>query len=259
MSGAGEKMAAVSDDATRELLVSAFSMIEGLRQELSALKDSAPASAPGPAAAKPGSKTVMVSGFFDIMHSGHIKFFNDAATLGAVHVCVGTNANHRLLRGTDPTFSEDERMFMVSNQSAVLHAFLSTGEGECDFETAMDDIKPDIYYVTNRGDTERKRAACETRGISYVVGSEEAEQGLPLQTVARLKASLNMKGSAAKAIPLEDGDLRGFPWRICLAGGWLDQPWVSQITPGPVIVVNVHPHDQFKTRSGLATSTRTYG
>eukprot|EP01064_Diplonema_japonicum_P019220 TRINITY_DN2790_c0_g1_i2.p1 TRINITY_DN2790_c0_g1~~TRINITY_DN2790_c0_g1_i2.p1 ORF type:complete len:262 (+),score=30.17 TRINITY_DN2790_c0_g1_i2:61-846(+) len=54
-------------------------------------------------------------------------------------------------------------------------------------------------------------------------------------------------------------DLHHFPWRICLAGGWLDQPWVSKLHPGSVIVVNVHPHEMFKTRSGLATSTRTVG
>ncbi|KAJ1633784.1 hypothetical protein T492DRAFT_978858 [Pavlovales sp. CCMP2436] len=57
----------------------------------------------------------------------------------------------------------------------------------------------------------------------------------------------------------EDEDLHAFPWRICLAGGWLDQPWVSAVHPGPVLVVNVRPHIAFKTRSGLATSTRALG
>lgn len=54
-------------------------------------------------------------------------------------------------------------------------------------------------------------------------------------------------------------DLHAFPWRVCLAGGWLDQPWVSKLSPGGVIVVNVDPDQHFKTRSGLATSSRTYG
>ncbi|KAJ9470944.1 hypothetical protein DIPPA_35402 [Diplonema papillatum] len=55
------------------------------------------------------------------------------------------------------------------------------------------------------------------------------------------------------------GDLYHFPWRVCLAGGWLDQPWCSKLHPGSVVVVNVHPQTEFKTRSGLATSTRTVG
>lgn len=56
-----------------------------------------------------------------------------------------------------------------------------------------------------------------------------------------------------------DHDFDLFPWRICLAGGWLDQPWVSALHSGPVVVVNVRPHPAFKTRSGLATSTRALG
>lgn len=62
-----------------------------------------------------------------------------------------------------------------------------------------------------------------------------------------------------EAAAAEVDDLTLFPWRICLAGGWLDQPWVSSLHPGLVIVVNVEPHPVFKTRSGLATSTRTLG
>jgi hypothetical protein len=46
------------------------------------------------------------------------------------------------------------------------------------------------------------------------------------------------------------------PYRICLAGGWMDQPWVSQHHPGSVVVVNIHPTREFNLRSGMATSTR---
>ena len=55
-----------------------------------------------------------------------------------------------------------------------------------------------------------------------------------------------------------DPDL-AFPWRICLAGGWLDQPWVSELHPGCVITVNVKHNKEFKTRSGLGTSSRQCG
>jgi len=47
------------------------------------------------------------------------------------------------------------------------------------------------------------------------------------------------------------------PYRICLTGGWLDQPWLSRIHPGAVIVLNVHPDFNFALRSGMATSTRS--
>lgn len=253
-------IAGVSDTATRDLLTAAFGMIEGLQKEVSSMKgEDAAAASPVKIERSTSGKTVLVSGFFDIMHSGHIKFFNDAAGFGKVSVCVGTNENHRLLRGNEPTFGDEERLYMVQNQASVSSAFLSTGTGDMDFEAALDEQKPDIFYVTHRGDSKKKRTVCESRGIKYVVGPEEVEQGMEVRTVARLKAALSTSGPRTSTIPKEDSDLRGFPWRICLAGGWLDQPWVSQICPGSCIVVNVHPHEQFKTRSGLATSTRTYG
>jgi hypothetical protein len=41
-----------------------------------------------------------------------------------------------------------------------------------------------------------------------------------------------------------------------LAGGWLDQPWVSELCSGYVVDISLEPTIEFKTRSGMATSTR---
>jgi galactokinase/mevalonate kinase-like predicted kinase len=46
------------------------------------------------------------------------------------------------------------------------------------------------------------------------------------------------------------------PYRIDLAGGWLDQPWISNFHPGPVITVSIKPTYNFPDRTGMATSTR---
>jgi hypothetical protein len=50
-----------------------------------------------------------------------------------------------------------------------------------------------------------------------------------------------------------------FPYRLCLAGGWIDQPWVSEIHPGSVVVAQIWPTMDFNDRSGLATSSRNVG
>lgn len=50
-----------------------------------------------------------------------------------------------------------------------------------------------------------------------------------------------------------------FPYRLCLAGGWIDQPWVSEIHPGSVVVAQICPTIKFNDRSGLATSSRKVG
>ena len=50
-----------------------------------------------------------------------------------------------------------------------------------------------------------------------------------------------------------------FPYRIALAGGWIDQPFCSRINPTPpgsMVVVGVVPEFRWMERSGIATGTR---
>jgi hypothetical protein len=55
-------------------------------------------------------------------------------------------------------------------------------------------------------------------------------------------------------------DLVGvIPYRLALAGGWIDQPFVSQHNPKPpgsMVVVAVKPTFRFMDRSGICSSTR---
>jgi hypothetical protein len=48
------------------------------------------------------------------------------------------------------------------------------------------------------------------------------------------------------------------PYRLDLAGGWLDQPYVSKYAPGPVITLCIEPTHEFMVRGGIATSTRNH-
>jgi len=49
------------------------------------------------------------------------------------------------------------------------------------------------------------------------------------------------------------------PYRLALAGGWIDQPFVSRLNPRPpgsMVVVGIEPQVRFMDRSGMATGTR---
>jgi len=49
------------------------------------------------------------------------------------------------------------------------------------------------------------------------------------------------------------------PYRMALAGGWIDQPFISQrnpTPPGSMVVAAVEPEFRFMDRCGMATSTR---
>lgn len=49
------------------------------------------------------------------------------------------------------------------------------------------------------------------------------------------------------------------PYRMALAGGWIDQPFLSKLNstpPGSMVVVGLEPTCRFMERAGMATSTR---
>ncbi|MEI7731912.1 MAG: hypothetical protein WCO56_20230 [Verrucomicrobiota bacterium] len=51
----------------------------------------------------------------------------------------------------------------------------------------------------------------------------------------------------------------GIPYRLALAGGWIDQPFISRLNPNPpgsMVVVGIEPTVRFMDRSGIATGTR---
>ena len=58
--------------------------------------------------------------------------------------------------------------------------------------------------------------------------------------------------------PLTDV-IGAIPYRMALAGGWIDQPFVSQLNPSPpgsMVVVALEPNRWFMERAGMATGTR---
>ncbi len=51
----------------------------------------------------------------------------------------------------------------------------------------------------------------------------------------------------------------GLPYRLALAGGWIDQPFVSRLDPSPpgsMVVVSLEPTFRFMDRAGICSSTR---
>jgi hypothetical protein len=49
------------------------------------------------------------------------------------------------------------------------------------------------------------------------------------------------------------------PYKLALAGGWIDQPFLSEHNPSPpgsMVVVNVEPQFRFMERAGISTGTR---
>ena len=125
-------------------------------------------------------KKVIVTGCFDWLHSGHVRFFEEVSQLGNLYVVVGHDDNLRLLKGEGhPLFSQDERRYMVQSIRFVKQALISTGHGWMDAEPEVEKIKPDIYTVNEDGDKPEKREFCKVHGLEYVVLKRTPKEGLP--------------------------------------------------------------------------------
>jgi cytidyltransferase-like protein len=125
-------------------------------------------------------KKVLVTGTFDWLHSGHIRFFEETSALGELYVVVGHDENIRFLKGNGhPMFSADERRYMVQSIRVVKQALISTGHGWMDAEPEIATIKPDIYAVNEDGDNPEKHAFCEKHGLEYMVLTRKPKEGLP--------------------------------------------------------------------------------
>lgn len=186
------------------------------------------------------AKKVFVSGCFDMLHSGHVEFFREVAQYGDVYVALGSDKTVYDLKGR-PTFnSEQERLFMVKSVSFVKDAFISCGSGILDFEAELRGMMPDYFIVNNDGHIPEKRDLCHQLGIQYIILDRKPHSGLEARSTTELRQ-------------------RDFlPYRIDLAGGWLDQPYVSKHYPGPVITISLEPTLEFNERSGMASSTRRH-
>ena len=182
-------------------------------------------------------KKVFVSGCFDLLHPGHVAFLENAARFGEVYVSVGSDRTIEELKHRKPSINEKERLYMVKSLAFVKDAWIGSGTGILDFEPEIRFAKPDMFIVNEDGDTPEKRALCDKLGVQYIVQQRKPKEGLPERSTTQLRHGR-------------------FPYRIDLAGGWLDQPFVSSLHPGPVIVFSIHPTHEFDLRSGMATSTR---
>ena len=111
------------------------------------------------------AKKVFVSGIFDLLHSGHIEFFKQAAQFGDLFVAVGSDQTALDLKGHHPVNNEDERLFMIKAVSYVKDAAISRGTGMLDFLEVLKQVQPDLFVVTEDSNVPEKKELCEQLGI----------------------------------------------------------------------------------------------
>jgi cytidyltransferase-like protein len=184
------------------------------------------------------NKKVFVTGCFDLLHSGHVAFLKEAAQYGDLYVCIGNDENVKNLKGRYPVNHQNERWYMLDALACVKDVRINKGWGILDFEQELEEIAPDVFVVNEDGHTPAKEALCRKNRIEYHVLSRKPHGDLPVRSTTSLRTVCTI------------------PFRIDIAGGWLDQPYVSKFYPGPVLTVSIEPTIDFNDRSGMASSTR---
>lgn len=183
---------------------------------------------------------VFVSGCYDLLHSGHIAFFKEASKYGDLYVGLGSDSTIEDLKGRKTINSEYERLYMVKSIKYVEDAFINSGSGIIDFEEEIKKLKPDFFVVNEDGFSPAKQELCNKLEIELKVLERIPDAGLPARSTTSIRAGNNCT----------------LPYRIDLAGTWIDQPYVSKYYPGWAITLSLEPIIEYNERCGMSTSTR---
>ena len=123
-------------------------------------------------------KAIIVSGYFNPIHKGHLEYFNNAKALCDELFVIVNNDYQRELKGSKEFQKEDERMIIVSNIKAVDKAILSIDEDRTVCETIRmiaNDYGSDYELGFANGgdqnnDTIPERPICEEMNVVLIDG-----------------------------------------------------------------------------------------
>lgn len=123
-------------------------------------------------------KAVIVSGYFNPIHKGHIEYFQNAKSNGDELFVIVNSDYQRLLKGSKEFQDENERLFIVENLKLVDKCILSIDRDR----TVVESLKKIHFQFENEyvfsfanggdqnNDTIPERAICEELGIELIDG-----------------------------------------------------------------------------------------
>ncbi len=123
-------------------------------------------------------KGMIVSGYFNPIHKGHIEYLNNAKALSDELFVIVNNDHQRALKGSAEFQEEQERVCIVSNIKSVDHCILSVDQDRTVCKTiekiALDFGNEFDLSFANGGDQTNssipEKPICNQLGISLVDG-----------------------------------------------------------------------------------------
>lgn len=123
-------------------------------------------------------KAIIVSGYFNPIHKGHIEYFQNAKANGDRLFVIVNSDLQRALKGSKEFQDENERVFIVENLRLVDKCFLSIDKDR----TVVESIKMifnqfgkdhELAFANGgdqNNDTISERPICEALGIELIDG-----------------------------------------------------------------------------------------
>ena len=123
-------------------------------------------------------KAIIVSGYFNPIHKGHLEYFNNAKALADKLFVIVNNDHQRALKGRKEFQKEDERIMIVSNIKAVDQAVLSIDQDRTVCATIKHIAETygteyDLAFANGgdqNNDTIPERPVCEEMGVALIDG-----------------------------------------------------------------------------------------
>jgi cytidyltransferase-like protein len=123
-------------------------------------------------------KAIILSGYFNPLHKGHIELFHNAKAEGDALFVIINNDLQRALKGSKEFMKENERVLLVSELAVVDRAFLSVDEDRtvCASLEKIDKEFSNQYdlYFANGGDQNNESIpevpVCKSLGIGLIEG-----------------------------------------------------------------------------------------
>ena len=159
---------------------------------------------------------IFVSGCYDILHAGHIQFFNDARALGDhLTVCFASDEVLWIHKKRKSSIPEEHKRALLQSLEMVDDVVIGKNlELGLDFKDHFLHIRPDMLVATEDDQYKtKKRALCSKAGVKYKILKKTPPKFDPISTSSIVKWI-----RAPKEAPL----------RVDFAGGWLDVPRFSR-------------------------------
>jgi cytidyltransferase-like protein len=123
-------------------------------------------------------KAIIVSGYFNPLHKGHIEYFNKANLCGDKLIVIVNSDHQRVLKGSKEFQDEDERVFIVSNLKSVDEVILSIDldTTQCQTLRYLHDKLNEKYqlFFANGGDQNNNSIPefkiCQELGVGLIEG-----------------------------------------------------------------------------------------